>query len=346
MELKLSLEKLAQKFTEHKTGIQTEEATKTAFVLPFIKELGYDVFDPKEVVPEFVADVGLKKGEKVDIAILSGDEVCMIFECKHWEENLDNHVSQLYRYFSVTKTKFGVLTNGNEYRFYTDLIKTNIMDDAPFLVFHVSNLRDSLINEITKFHKENFNQDKISVNASTLKNLNEIKKIFKDDIENPSIELIKYYIAKTEGRAIQKNIELFEELVPKALNQIINEKVNDRLQSAISKEKESEADEDPVEESRIVTTEEELEGYRIIQAIIRRSIDLKRVSYRDTISYFGILLDDNNRKPICRLHFNAKTKYIGLFDNNKKETRYPIKSLEELYGFDKELLETLNFYAS
>lgn len=267
MDIKAPLSQLAEKFNDLKEDILTEEATKTAFVLPFINTLGYDLFNPKVVIPEFIADVGLKKGEKVDYAIKINDQISMIFECKHWRENLKDHTSQLHRYFSVTKTKFGILTNGFEYHFYTDLDTPNVMDNKPFLTFRLSHIKDSFVSEISKFHKDNFNEDRISINAITLRSLNEIKAIFKNEIDSPSIELVKYFISKTAGRAIQKNISLFKELIPKALNQVINDKVNDRLQSAISKEKESEIEE-PVEESKIITTEEEMEGFRIIKAIL------------------------------------------------------------------------------
>lgn len=342
MELKTKLEHLSKKFDTLKNDIKTEEATKNAFVMPFINALGYDIFNPKEVIPEYVADVGLKKGEKVDYAILINDQVSMIFECKHWKENLNDHTSQLHRYFGVSKTKFGVLTNGYEYRFYTDLVSENIMDDTPFFVLNLESLRDSVIGEVSKFHKESFDKERISINATTLKNLNDIKSLFSADINSPSSELVKYFISKTTGRATKKTIDQFTELIPKALNQIINEKVNDRLQIAISKE--VPVEEEVVEESKIITTEEEMEGYRIVIAILHRVIDISRVTYRDTQSYFGVLLDDNNRKPICRLHFNAGTKYIGVFDENKNETRYPIEFLNNIYRFDRQIIQTAKQY--
>lgn len=70
-------------------------------------------------------------------------------------------------------------------------------------------------------------------------------------------------------------------------------------------------------------------------------VDLKRVVCRDTQSYFGILLDDNNRKPICRLHFNGKTKYIGLLDESKNETRYSIEYLDDIYNYSDQLIQTV-----
>lgn len=301
-----------------------------------------------EVTPEFTADLGLKKGEKVDYAIFQNGNPILIIECKHWKENLNVHNSQLFRYFHVTKTRFALLTNGIEYRFYSDLDAQNKMDEKPFLEFNMTQLKESTINEISKFHKSNFDIDKIINNASALKYIAEIKKIVGIEITNPTAELIRHYATQVyKGRLTEKVLEQFKDFVHKALNQYISEKVNDRLTSALNKENEKqiEAEAVPVEEpTKLETTEEELEGYQIVLAILRRVTSKERVVYRDTQSYFGILLDDNNRKPICRLHLNGNKKQISLFDANKKETREAIESIDEIYRFEKQLLETIKNY--
>ena len=345
MELKTKIEALSDKFDSHKQQINTEEATKTAFILPFIAALGYDIFNPIEVVPEFIADVGLKKGEKVDYAIIHEGSPAIIFECKHWQEDLANHTSQLYRYFSVTNAKFGVLTNGHEYRFYTDLVSKNVMDQKPFLSFDIHNMRESVLVEISKFHKTNFDQDKISTNATSLKYINEIKNVFRSELVEPSDDFAKFFASRiVSGIMTRKVVSSFIELVPTAIKQIINEQVNERLHLAITKEAEQVEEPESTEDKKIETTEEELYGFRIIQAILCKVIDLKRVVYRDTQSYFGVLLDDNNRRPICRLHLNSKTKYIGVFDESKKEVKHKIKDVIEIYNYQDKLLNTLQFY--
>ncbi len=117
----------------------TEEATKNALVMPFINALGYNVFNPREVIPEFTADFGTKKGEKVDYAVCQDSQPVMLFECKSSGTDLNKvHASQLYRYFSVVpQARFGVLTNGVEYRFFSDLESPNRMDDKPFFTFNI-----------------------------------------------------------------------------------------------------------------------------------------------------------------------------------------------------------------
>ncbi|MBQ4913830.1 type I restriction enzyme HsdR N-terminal domain-containing protein [Maribacter sp. MMG018] len=347
MQLQNQLKVLAEKIEKLKEKIDTEESTKHAFVLPFINILGYDTFDPTEVVPEFTADLGLKKGEKVDYAIFQNELPIIIIECKNWKEKLNAHNSQLFRYFHTTKTRFALLTNGIEYRFYTDLEATNKMDEKPFLEFDITQLKESTVHEIAKFHKSNFDVNKIVDTASSLKYTKEIKKLIAEELQSPSHNFVKLFANEVyTGRLTEKVMSEFTDLVGKAFTQTISEKVNDRLNAALNKESENQQEElqEAEEISKINTTEEEMEGFRIVVAILRRKLPIERIAHRDTQSYFGILLDDNNRKPLCRLHFNGGTKYLGLINEDKSEDRRPLKVLEDLYQFEKELLETVDYY--
>jgi|SRR6218665_174636 len=348
MELQIQFKNLADKINLLKDKIETEESTKHAFVLPFINILGYDTFNPTEVVPEFTADLGLKKGEKVDYAIYHNDEPILIIECKNWKDNLSVHGSQLFRYFHVTKTRFALLTNGITYQFFTDLDEKNKMDQKPFLQFDITTLKDNSINEIAKFHKSNFNVENIVNNASSLKYIQELRKQIDDELTNPSAEFVKLFANKVySGRLTEKVMEEFRDLVQKGFNQFVNEKINDRLSAALSKEEQNQKviEIEVVEdENRVFTSEEEMEGYRIVVAILRRKLPVHRIVHRDTQSYFGILLDDNNRKPLCRLHLNGGKKYIGLFNENKTEIRQPLQSVDEIYLFEKQLLDTVGLY--
>jgi hypothetical protein len=348
MDIQPQLKALADKVHSMKEQLQTEEATKTAFVLPFINALGYDIFNPTEVVPEFTADLGLKKGEKVDYAIFQSGNPILIIECKHWRENLDVHNSQLFRYFHVTKTRFALLTNGIEYRFYTDLEASNKMDEKPFLEFSITNLKDSTYNELIKFHKSNFDVDKIISNASSLKYTKEIKKLLESEMAAPGEEFVRLFASRVySGRLMEKVLIQFTDLVQKAASQIISEKVNERLQNALNKESEKQNKEEVVEtpeEAKVVTSEEEWEGFRIITAILRRKIPKERIAARDTQSYFGILLDDNNRKPLARLYLNGGKKYLVTFGPNKEEKKIQIDSVDDIYKYENELLATFSFY--
>lgn len=348
MDIQSKLKELSEKIDSMKEQILTEEATKTAFVLPFINLLGYDIFNPTEVVPEFTADVGLKKGEKVDYAIFQNNTPILIIECKHWVESLDTHSSQLIRYFHASKSRFALLTNGIEYRFYTDLEEKNKMDNKPFLEFTITHLKDSIVNEISKFHKSNFDITKILNNASSLKYTKEIKKVFSSELVKSTPEFTRFFASKVySGRLTERVMEQFGELVHKAVNQLISDKVNDRLQNALDKETEQQIEENIEEEiSKITTTDEELEGFKIVVAILRRKITHSRIAYRDTQSYFGILLDNNNRKPLCRLHLNGGKKYLGLIGENKKETKVLLETIDNIYDHEEELLKTIDYYES
>ena len=348
MELYNQLKSLADKVEQLKDRIETEESTKHAFTLPFINILGYDTFNPTEVVPEFTADLGLKKGEKVDYAIFQNDQPILIVECKHWKQNLNIHNSQLFRYFHVTKTRFALLTNGIQYRFYTDLEETNKMDEKPFLEFDITKLKESTAKEVEKFHKSKFDVSLIVDNASHLKYTREIKSLIGEELAEPSQDFVKLFANKAyNGRLTAKVVDEFTEIVNKAFNQIISERVNDRLNSALNKEQEKQLEEEKVEEqpkSKVITTDEEIEAYQIVVAILRRKIAKERIVQRDTQSYFGILLDDNNRKPICRLHLNGGIKYISLFDESKNETKEKIESIDAIYNFEKQLLQAIECY--
>ncbi|MCT4562589.1 MAG: type I restriction endonuclease [Crocinitomicaceae bacterium] len=348
MEFKTVIRSLAEGFERILDKITTEESTKTSLVLPFLNALGYNVFDPTEVVPEFTADVGIKKGEKVDYAIFKDGVNTMIIECKPRGATLNNHESQLTRYFSVTKTRFALLTNGIEYRFYTDLENNNLMDSKPFLEFNILDMSEGQIHELNKFHKSIFDEEKIISTASSLKYVQALKKAIQNEFDDPSEELIQLFANKVyEGRLSPKIKAEFKSLTERALKQFISDKISARLNAALDTEVQIEAtatEEMEEEKPRIVTTEEELEAYHIVLSICRRKVDRNRVVMRDTQSYCGVLLDDNNRKPICRLHFNGSTKYLGLFDENKLEERHKIESLDEIFNHESHLLKTLEFY--
>ncbi len=346
MEFQNKVKGLADRVANLKENIQTEEATKNAFIMPFIQILGYDVFNPMEVIPEFTADIGIKKGEKVDYAILQDGNPIILIECKHWKENLDVHSSQLHRYFHATKARFGLLTNGLKYRFYTDLEQKNVMDIEPFLEFDIENIKENAVSELKKFQKTSFDIDKIIDSASGLKYSTAIREILVNELSEPSEEFVRFFTKQIySGKVITKKVlEQFSEIVKKATNQAFKDIVSDRLKSALNKEEETTVEEEPQEESKVVTTDEEVEAYHIVRSIVRTKVDVTRIVARDTQSYFGILLDDNNRKPICRLHLNGSKKYIGLFDQNKKEDRILLNNIDEIYLQTDRLLETVLMY--
>lgn len=359
MDLIDMLQALSAKIQKQKELIQTEEATKNAFILPFINALGYDIFDPAEVVPEFTADVGIKKGEKVDYAIIRENKVIMLFECKPCNVSLeDNHMSQLYRYFSVTEAHIGILTNGIVYRFYSDLEESNKMDVKPFMEFNVLDIQESLILELKRLTKQAFNLDEILSVAGDMKYTREIKRVLVEELATPSEEFVGFLTKKVyTGKLTQSVREQFSEIIKKAYGQFINERINERLRSAMSEtlptpqpphvisgEGDLSVSDTQPDESRIITTEEEVQGLYIVRAILCNDIQPERISPRDTMSYFGILLDDNNRKPICRLYFNTKQRYVSFFTAEKQEEKVAIENVTELYRYADRLKAGIAIY--
>ncbi|MDY2944009.1 MAG: type I restriction endonuclease [Paludibacteraceae bacterium] len=353
MELKNSLSQLASRASQLKDKLMTEEATKNALIMPFLQALGYDVFNPLEVVPEMDCDINKKKGEKIDYAIIKDGEPIIVIECKHWQQDLDIHKAQLSRYFVATKAKFGILTNGIEYRVFTDLVNPNLMDEIPFLVFDIEHLRDSQIESIKKFSKEDFDIEKIMGSANELKYMTELKKLIKDIIENPTPDFVKS-LAKNiySGKFTENVLTQFSELVRKAAASYINDRIAERLNIAVktAEEDQKQTDTQKVEipgskKQEIVTTQEEQEAYYTIKAILRAKVAGERVFMRDAMSYCAIILDDNNRKNICRLYFNNENNLrIEFVDADGNSERIHIDSIDEIYNYSDRLLSIVERY--
>lgn len=365
MELIEKVKALAARIEKQRASVQTEEAAKTAFVMPFLQSLGYDIFDPHVVVPEFIADVGLKKGEKVDYAIKVNDKISILIECKGCGVNLGQaQMSQLYRYFHVTEARFAILTNGIEYWFYTDLDEPNKMDQRPFFRFNMLDHRSDDVGELQKFTSDAFDVAAILSTASNLKYSSAIKAELLKEFDNPSDEMIRLLVSRVfEGNITAKVKVDFAPLVAAAFRDAIRDRVSDRLVTALevtsgaaagltvsipsttptAPAAPSTATAEDGEE--IVTTEEELEGYHIVKAIVRSEVKADRVTMRDAKSYCAILLDDNNRKPLIRMHFNSKSvKYISLFDSDKNGEKIKIESLDDIYTYAERLRVTAASY--
>jgi len=331
MEFENQIQKLSDRIEKNKANVTTEEATKTSFILPLLNILGFDIFDPNIVIPEFTADIGKKKGEKVDYAIVINEKPVILIEAKTHTENLDRHKSQLERYFTVTDSKFAILTNGIEYLFYSDLAKPNVMDAKPFLSVNMLKLKNRDIKELEKFKFENFDVENILNMAGVQKYVSAIKDIFQEEVKNPSDEFVKLFASQIVSKPLRQNIlDEFKIYVKQAFSETITDLVSQKINSLNDKlTQEDEIDSTEIvkvkDDNGIVTTEEETEGYFIVKSILAQSLELKRVAQRDTKSYFGILLDDNNRKWIARLHFNYSTKYIEVRVDDKSGKKYQLE---------------------
>ncbi|WP_062204504.1 type I restriction endonuclease [Aureimonas sp. AU12] len=351
MSMEEKLRALSERIKNHSSAMLTEEAVKTSVVLPFLNALGYDVFDPAEVIPEFTADAVGKKGEKVDYAIKIDGQIRILIECKPLTTNLDKvHLAQLYRYFSVTDAKFAILTNGRTFNFHTDLEAPNKLDDRPFLTFDLSELNTALFPELTKFVKDGFDVEGVLQSAHRLKYTSGIKKKISELMDEPNEDFIRMAIADVyEGRFTAAIKEQFGPMVKNAFREMLRDMVQSRITSALATTNVVEME--PVEapkasdEEEIVTTEEEKEGYMIVRAIAREVIPASRIMMRDQRSYCAILVDNNNRRPLARLWFNRSVKYISIFEG-KEEKKFRIDTLDHIYDYSENIRSTARSYAA
>lgn len=359
MDLKDKLDELSSRIKRQLEHVKTEEAVKTAFILPFLNALGYDVFNPAEVIPELTADHGVKKGEKVDYAVKLDGRIVMLIECKQPGAPLEaKHAGQLFRYFSVTEARFGVLSDGIRYVFFSDLDKENKMDERPFFEFDLNDYSEADIEELKKFAKAIFDLDTIIDTASNLKYtrglVNEIRK---ELTESPSEELVRVLCSRVyDGRFTAQVKDQFTVLVKRAFDTFLLESINSKLKSAFSPERINsdinqtttlENEPAPSNTTEIDTTFEELEAHRIIQAIGAEITDVEHIVIRDAKSYCAILYDDNNRKPIAWLYFNRKKLSVGIFiadGSEKEEHRHDLLKVTELYKHKAQILDSIRQY--
>lgn len=347
---------LSARIRNTKDMIQTEEATKTSMIMPLIQILGYNVFDPLEVTPEFIADIGTKKGEKVDYAILKEGKPIIIFECKKVDSDLSiNNAGQLFRYFHVTAARFAVLTNGITYKFFTDLEEPNKMDEKPFFEFNILEFRDRDVEELKKFAKTAFDVDTILTTASDLKFTRAIKNKLQEWMANPSEEFVKLVSADLLGtkRFTSATKDQFTAITQRAFEQLVSERINERLKGAMTPDVIERTPTPSVldqpetvdDAKRVVTTEEEIEGFHAVRAIVREIVQPRRVFMRDAQSYCAVLLDDNNRKTLCRLHFNNTQKLkLGIVSSSKEEELFPLESVDDVFKYSDKIKAVLDAY--
>jgi predicted type IV restriction endonuclease len=343
---------LAQR-SRHATELAlTEEATKTAVIFPFIQALGFDVFNLNEVTPEFVADVGTKKGEKIDFALKIDGKPAILVEAKPISMSLGSaQYSQLYRYFGVVDARLAILTNGREIWFFSDIDEKNKMDKKPFFIFDLQSFDEAQVKDLARFHKSVFNIDEILETASNLKFVKAASEFLKGQMAAPSEEFVRLIAKHIVGGTITKNVvEQIRPVIPKALDDMIRDRIQDKLNIAfrpdapVSPEVHAGAisAEDKFE---VVTTDDETQAYFIVKAIGAKILPISRIGMRDAKSYCSIIVDDNNRKPVCRFYFNSKNvRHIGIFDSDKVETRIQINDLSEIFGHATSIEKVLASY--
>ncbi|WP_460273978.1 type I restriction enzyme HsdR N-terminal domain-containing protein [Celeribacter sp. ULVN23_4] len=352
MDFKEQVKELAKRSKTATDKALTEEATKTSVILPFIQILGFDPFNLDEVIPEYVSDVGTKKGEKVDFALKIKGETKVLIEVKAITTSLGNtQYSQLYRYFGVTDANLAILTNGKEAWFFSDIDAPNKMDKKPFFKFDFQKHDEDEITELSRFRKDEFSIENILEAASALKYSHAAAQYLKAQLDNPDDEFVKLIGRQIHDGMLTKNVvEQIRPAIQSAIEVIVRDRIQDRLDIAFRPKSEApkaDASSDSEEKrSDIVTTDEEKEAYMMVKAIAAKSIATDRVTIRDAKSYCSVFIDDNNRKPLCRFYFNAKSKNVlGLFDADKKEEKYDLTNIEDIYQHADAIAKTAAAYS-
>lgn len=326
MDLIDHLQTLAARADQTGDSLTNEEATKMALIAPFIQALGYDIFNPTEVKPEFSADLpGIKQGERVDYAVLENGQPKILIEAKPYRTDLKSaEKGQLSRYFQATHARIGILSNGRQFQFFTDLDRQNLMDDKPFAEIDLSDLKSAPLEQIKQLSKSMFDLETLLSTAERLKYLRGVKEEIRAELVDPSDWFVREMARRvhTAERVSGQLLEKFKPVVVDAIKAVINDRINDRLSSAMQAEKEATAAEEPEDgpadpESSDGTefSEEEREGLYVVRAICASEIDPVRLKEKDTKNYCNILLDGHTWKSILRMHFNSPNKRLEIFDD-------------------------------
>lgn len=340
MDFTEQITQFSERIRHIKENVCTEEATKTSLILPFFQILGYDVFNPLEFVPEYTADTGIKKGEKVDYAILNNGDPLILIEAKPANMELTpKHMNQLLRYFMVTKARFGILTNGIVYKFFSDLEESNKMDSVPFFEFNFLDLKKDRIEELKQFHKDNFSLKNILNNASDLKYMSMIKESIAKQFLDPSDQLVKALIKNIyPGTKTQAVLDKFRDMIKKAITEYMNDIISDRINSVISPDIDASTS-TQAESKELVLSVREIETMDYVKNMFHTNID---ITYKKTSRYVYMQIGDSSNKWICRVYFQKNRNIFALrkFETTDYECEYYFDELEQLDGIEDLIKDT------
>ncbi len=299
----------------------TEETTKQALILPFLDILGFNAYDPQKVKAEYGADFpGVKVGERVDYALFCQGVPVMFIEAKGCKEKMDNHCPQLSRYFNSTpEVTISAITNGIEWRFFTDLNEKNIMDSTPFLRIMMDDIKDSDAEQLFRFRHDKFKPEALRTLAEESVYISAFVKVVSTSLREVDHEFVRYVAGRANiGRQLnQRFIETITPLVRQAVERSVSEMVVSGLSSRTSiPELESPADVTDnnvideradivdAENPNIVTTYNERILFEKICSIIGPAYELQA---KDTESYYSILFQGKTNRWHLR-YYDKKTR--------------------------------------
>lgn len=312
--------------------------------MPFLVELGYNVFNPEEVIPEYTADIAKRNGEKVDYAIKINGKISIVIEAKDVNENLAKHSKQLARYFVNTEAKIAILTNGIEYWFYTDLEKDNIMDIDPFFKISLKEYTPEQETQLKDFTKENFDENRLYGNAEKLRIQKKLAAEIVKQFRDPDDEFTKAIINDIYlGVKTQAILSEYKEYIKAAYEEIMNKEMMKRIFPNQDVSIDLESDVEEKKERIIETTENEIAILNYIKAMLRneQSISVNDISGKDNSSYFNILLDNKVTKWIVRV-FDRKELKVIIINSEGEETFY-LEDPIGIFEYKKQILEAIEF---
>ncbi len=355
------LDNIANRANQQRGQLVTEEATKTALVLPFLQALGYDIFNPSEVVPEYTADYGLKANEKVDYALIKDGSPVILIECKRIGDPLDvSRASQLARYFAMSDAKIGILTDGVIYKFFSDLDADNTMDAVPFLEIDVTAVVDRELQKLAHFSKQTFDLEAVRAMASELRYVKGMKEYLAQVYHHPDEDLVRLLARRVFGGVLNQNrMEHFTQLSRIAFREFVNDLTADTFRRASSivtgesADAPEEAEDEPADNAEegargIETTIEEIRGYELVKSVVSEVIDQERVTFRDGKNYCSITIDGKTMSVFARMRFNnPSNKRLSILgpgedpDSRRSESTHKIDDVNDIADYGTELREAV-----
>ena len=342
---------LADRAKKIKASLTTEEATKTALVLPFLQALGYDIFNPLEVVPEYIADVAGRKGEKVDYAVMKEGKPILILECKAASANLnDTNREQLHRYFLTLTSCIGILTNGVRYLFFSTGEDGKNMDTVPFMDFNLEEVDANLLPELAKMRADKFDLQNTLDTVAELRFNRQVKLALAANLENPDPDFVDYFLGKAGIKGIRQKIrdERYQPYTKRAYVEFISEQVDSRLKTALaataSRAQEELPPAPPPQEAEY--SEAEWQGYYLVKSMLMGIIESERVTLqpRAGVGRSGVCID-NRGKPLLILKFaDPENMRIEVVTPLREREAHPIAKVDDILNYQDTIRATAHAY--